>query len=51
MGGTPGVDVPDRLSGCWRKKHAQQIIKLGILTQAHYDHLRAYLGRRSNIGP
>jgi hypothetical protein len=45
MGGGPGIDVPDRPYGCWRKKHARDVIKLGGLTQVHYRQLKTYLDR------
>lgn len=50
MGGVSGTDVPDRQQGCWRKKHARLVIQLGILTQAHYVQLKAYLARMRNAG-
>ncbi|TFW33597.1 hypothetical protein [Massilia horti] len=50
MGGEPGEGVPMRNAGAWRKKHARQIIKLGVLMQAHYEQLRAFLGQSSQVG-
>jgi predicted acetyltransferase len=47
MGGEPGIDVPERRSGTRRKKYARQIIKLGLVTKAHYEQLRAFLARSS----
>ncbi|MEJ7806928.1 MAG: hypothetical protein WKG03_13530, partial [Telluria sp.] len=51
MGGAPGEDAPERRPGAWRKKHARQVITLGILTKAHYDQLRAYVDRHQDSGP
>ncbi len=45
MGGEPGIDVPVRRAGAWRKKYTRQILALGQATQAHYEQLRAFLTR------
>jgi len=43
MGGLPGVDVPERQHGAWRKRYRRMLGRLAALTGMHYSDLRRQL--------